>query len=149
MSAAPSVALVILDGFGLAPDGPGNAVSLAATPTFDGLWERYPHAQLIACGPAVGLPEGQMGNSEVGHMNLGAGAVVKQDLMRIDDAVADGSIDLLLPPPYYGQDVSAEWRLEAFEGTAWREASSGVTSRLVAGDPGKLPVILQLCFGPL
>ncbi len=92
MSAAPSVALVILDGFGLAPDGPGNAVSLAATPTFDGLWERYPHAQLIACGPAVGLPEGQMGNSEVGHMNLGAGAVVKQDLMRIDDAVADGSI---------------------------------------------------------
>ena len=63
--------------------------------------------------------------------------------------VADGSIDLLLPPPYYGQDVSAEWRLEAFEGTAWREASSGVTSRLVAGDPGKLPVILQLCFGSL
>jgi 2,3-bisphosphoglycerate-independent phosphoglycerate mutase len=92
MSDAPSVALIILDGFGLAPDGPGNAVSLAATPTFDGLWERFPHAQLIACGPAVGLPEGQMGNSEVGHMNLGAGAVVKQDLMRIDEAVADGSI---------------------------------------------------------
>ena len=92
MSPAPSVALVILDGFGLAPDGPGNAVSIARTPTFDGLWERYPHAQLIACGPAVGLPEGQMGNSEVGHLNLGAGAVVKQDLMRIDEAVRDGSI---------------------------------------------------------
>jgi 2,3-bisphosphoglycerate-independent phosphoglycerate mutase len=89
---APGVALIILDGFGLAPDGPGNAVSLARTPTFDGLWDRYPHAQLIACGPAVGLPEGQMGNSEVGHLNLGAGAVVKQDLARIDDAVADGSI---------------------------------------------------------
>lgn len=89
---APGVCLVILDGFGLAPDGPGNAVSLARTPTFDGLWNRYPHAQLIASGPAVGLPEGQMGNSEVGHMNLGAGAVVKQDLARIDDAVADGSI---------------------------------------------------------
>jgi len=89
---APGVALVILDGFGLAPEGPGNAVSLAATPTFDGLWSRYPHAQLTACGPAVGLPEGQMGNSEVGHLNLGAGAVVKQDLARIDDAVADGSI---------------------------------------------------------
>ncbi|MEV4420364.1 2,3-bisphosphoglycerate-independent phosphoglycerate mutase [Patulibacter sp. NPDC049589] len=92
MSPVPSVALVILDGFGLAPDGPGNAVSIAKTPTFDGLWERYPHAQLIACGPAVGLPEGQMGNSEVGHMNLGAGAVVKQDLMRIDEAVENGTI---------------------------------------------------------
>lgn len=89
---APGVCLVILDGFGLAPDGPGNAVSLARKPTFDALWNRYPHAQLIACGPAVGLPEGQMGNSEVGHLNLGAGAVVKQDLARIDDAVADGSI---------------------------------------------------------
>ncbi|MCK9247848.1 MAG: 2,3-bisphosphoglycerate-independent phosphoglycerate mutase [Solirubrobacteraceae bacterium] len=89
---APGVALVILDGFGLAPPGPGNAVHLARTPTFDGLWERYPHAQLVACGPAVGLPEGQMGNSEVGHLNLGAGAIVKQDLARIDDAVADGSI---------------------------------------------------------
>ncbi len=89
---APGVCLVILDGFGLAPDGPGNAVSLARKPTFDALWNRYPHAQLIACGPAVGLPEGQMGNSEVGHLNLGAGIVVKQDLARIDDAVADGSI---------------------------------------------------------
>ncbi|MFA4929308.1 MAG: 2,3-bisphosphoglycerate-independent phosphoglycerate mutase [Patulibacter sp.] len=89
---APGVCLVILDGFGLAPDGPGNAVSLARKPTFDALWTRYPHAQLIACGPAVGLPEGQMGNSEVGHLNLGAGTVVKQDLARIDDAVVDGSI---------------------------------------------------------
>jgi 2,3-bisphosphoglycerate-independent phosphoglycerate mutase len=82
----PSAALVILDGWGLAPPGPGNAVDLASTPVFDGLWERYPHTQLIACGPAVGLPEGQMGNSEVGHLNLGAGAVVKQDLVRIDEA---------------------------------------------------------------
>ena len=89
---APGVCLVILDGFGLAPAGPGNAVSLARTPTFDRIWDRYPHAQLVACGPAVGLPEGQMGNSEVGHLNLGAGTVVKQDLARIDDAVADGSI---------------------------------------------------------
>lgn len=89
---SPGVCLVILDGFGLAPAGPGNAVSLARTPVFDDLWKRFPHGQLIACGPAVGLPEGQMGNSEVGHMNLGAGAVVKQDLVRIDDAVADGTI---------------------------------------------------------
>jgi 2,3-bisphosphoglycerate-independent phosphoglycerate mutase len=84
--------LVVLDGWGLAPPGPGNAVSLADTPTFDDLWERYPHTQLDATGRAVGLPEGQMGNSEVGHLNLGAGAVVVQDLTRIDDAVAAGEL---------------------------------------------------------
>jgi 2,3-bisphosphoglycerate-independent phosphoglycerate mutase len=88
----PSVCLVVLDGFGLAPDGPGNAVSLADTPVFDDLWKRYPHTQLTACGTAVGLPEGQMGNSEVGHMNLGAGAAIKQDLTRIDEAVAEGTL---------------------------------------------------------
>jgi 2,3-bisphosphoglycerate-independent phosphoglycerate mutase len=82
----PSVCIVVLDGWGLAPDGPGNAVSLAATPVFDELWERYPHTTLTACGRAVGLPDGQMGNSEVGHLNLGAGAVVKQDLTLIDEA---------------------------------------------------------------
>jgi 2,3-bisphosphoglycerate-independent phosphoglycerate mutase len=81
---------VILDGWGLAPPGPGNAVELADTPVFDELWSRYPHTQLTACGRAVGLPEGQMGNSEVGHLNLGAGSVVRQDLTRIDDAVAHG-----------------------------------------------------------
>jgi 2,3-bisphosphoglycerate-independent phosphoglycerate mutase len=88
----PSVCLVVLDGWGLAPDGPGNAISLADTPVFDDLWARYPHTELDATGTAVGLPEGQMGNSEVGHLNLGAGAVVKQDLTRIDEAVHDGSI---------------------------------------------------------
>jgi len=88
----PSVVLVVLDGWGLAPDGPGNAVSLADTPVFDDLWSRFPHTQLTACGRAVGLPEGQMGNSEVGHLNLGAGTIVRQDLTRIDDAVADGSL---------------------------------------------------------
>jgi 2,3-bisphosphoglycerate-independent phosphoglycerate mutase len=86
-----NVALIILDGWGLAPDGPGNAISLADTPVFDELWDKHAHTQLTAKGEAVGLPEGQMGNSEVGHLNLGAGAVVKQDLMRIDDAIADGS----------------------------------------------------------
>jgi 2,3-bisphosphoglycerate-independent phosphoglycerate mutase len=85
------VALVILDGWGLAPAGPGNAISQASTPVFDELWETYPHTQLSASGGDVGLPEGQMGNSEVGHLNLGAGAVVKQDLARIDEAIADGS----------------------------------------------------------
>ena len=83
-----SVCLVILDGWGLAPDGPGNAVSLASTPVFDSLWSSHPHTTLTAWGRDVGLPEGQMGNSEVGHLNLGAGAVVRQDLTRIDDAVA-------------------------------------------------------------
>jgi 2,3-bisphosphoglycerate-independent phosphoglycerate mutase len=87
----PSLALIILDGWGLAEPGPGNAISLAETPVFDRLWETCPHTQLSAQGPDVGLPEGQMGNSEVGHLNLGAGAIVKQDLARIDDAVADGS----------------------------------------------------------
>ena len=87
----PSLALVILDGWGLAPAGPGNAISQASTPVFDELWSRSPHTSLTACGRAVGLPDGQMGNSEVGHLNLGAGAVVKQDLARIDDAIADGS----------------------------------------------------------
>ncbi len=87
----PSVAVVVLDGWGLAPDGPGNAVSQAETPTFDGLWERYPHTTLSTSGRDVGLPPGQMGNSEVGHLNLGAGAIVKQDLARIDEAIADGS----------------------------------------------------------
>ena len=88
---APGVCLVVLDGWGLAPDGPGNAIALARTPFFDELWRRYPHTQLRAEGRAVGLPEGQMGNSEVGHLNLGAGAVVVQDLTRIDDAVASGA----------------------------------------------------------
>src|SRR6185295_1477397 len=87
-----SVALVVLDGWGLAPAGPGNAVSLADTPVFDSLWDRYPRSQLDASGSSVGLPDGQMGNSEVGHLNLGAGAVVKQDLVRIDEAVEDGSL---------------------------------------------------------
>jgi 2,3-bisphosphoglycerate-independent phosphoglycerate mutase len=85
-----SVVLVVLDGWGLAPDGPGNAVSLADTPVFDELWRSYPHTQLDASGQSVGLPAGQMGNSEVGHLNLGAGTVVKQDLARIDEAIESG-----------------------------------------------------------
>jgi 2,3-bisphosphoglycerate-independent phosphoglycerate mutase len=89
---APCACLVVLDGWGLAEPGPGNAVSLAATPVFDELWHEYPHTTLQASGRAVGLPDGQMGNSEVGHLNLGAGAVVRQDLVRIDDAIADGSL---------------------------------------------------------
>ncbi|HEX4759737.1 MAG TPA: 2,3-bisphosphoglycerate-independent phosphoglycerate mutase [Thermoleophilaceae bacterium] len=85
------VCLIVLDGWGLADPGPGNAVEQADTPVFDDLWERWPHTTLTAWGRDVGLPEGQMGNSEVGHLNLGAGAVVRQDLTRIDDAIEDGS----------------------------------------------------------
>jgi len=84
--------LIVLDGWGLALDGPGNAVSLADTPVFDELWNTFPTTTLTACGRAVGLPEGQMGNSEVGHLNLGAGSVVMQDLTRIDAAAEDGSL---------------------------------------------------------
>jgi 2,3-bisphosphoglycerate-independent phosphoglycerate mutase len=87
----PSAVLVVLDGWGLAPDGEGNAISRADTPVMDRLWSEYPHGQLRTSGEDVGLPHGQMGNSEVGHLNLGAGAIVPQDLKRIDDAVADGS----------------------------------------------------------
>jgi len=89
---APRVALVVLDGWALAPAGPGNAVSLARTPVFDELWATYPHTTLTAKGRAVGLPDGQMGNSEVGHLNLGAGSIVKQDLTRIDEAVEEGTL---------------------------------------------------------
>jgi 2,3-bisphosphoglycerate-independent phosphoglycerate mutase len=85
------VCLIVLDGWGLAEPGPGNAVEQADTPVFDDLWERSPHTTLTAWGRDVGLPEGQMGNSEVGHLNLGAGAIVKQDLTRIDDSIEDGS----------------------------------------------------------
>jgi 2,3-bisphosphoglycerate-independent phosphoglycerate mutase len=91
-TAYPLVALVILDGWGCAPPGPGNAVELAETPVFDDLWRRYPHTTLEAAGEAVGLPPGQMGNSEVGHLTIGAGRVVFQDLMRINKSIEDGSL---------------------------------------------------------
>jgi 2,3-bisphosphoglycerate-independent phosphoglycerate mutase len=86
------VMLVILDGFGLAPAGAGNAVSLAHTPNFDHYWAHYPHTQLKASGSAVGLPEGQMGNSEVGHLNIGAGRVVMQSLSFIQHQIDTGNL---------------------------------------------------------
>ncbi|HUF01595.1 MAG TPA: 2,3-bisphosphoglycerate-independent phosphoglycerate mutase [Gaiellaceae bacterium] len=87
----PLVALVVLDGWGCAPPGPGNAVELAQTPIFDALWRRYPHTTLRASGEAVGLPPGQMGNSEVGHLTIGSGRILYQDLVRVSRAVSDGS----------------------------------------------------------
>src|SRR5205823_7732712 len=87
----PLVALVILDGWGCAPPGPGNAVEQAETPVFDRLWTEYPHTTLEASGEAVGLPPGQMGNSEVGHLTIGSGRILLQALMRINQAIEDGS----------------------------------------------------------
>src|ERR1700753_964397 len=86
------VMLVILDGFGWREESADNAVRLANTPNFSRLWSSCPHAFLHTPSRDVGLPEGQMGNSEVGHLNIGAGRVVKQELVRIGEAVADGSI---------------------------------------------------------
>jgi 2,3-bisphosphoglycerate-independent phosphoglycerate mutase len=89
-SGVPLVTLVILDGWGCAPAGPGNAVELAETPVFDRLWRTFPHTTLDASGPAAGLPPGQMGNSEVGHLTIGAGRRLHQDLMRVNAAIEDG-----------------------------------------------------------
>ena len=85
------VALIILDGWGLREEADQNAVKLAEPPVFTKLWASYPHATLQASGEAVGLPAGQMGNSEVGHTNLGAGRTVYQDLTRIDKSISDGA----------------------------------------------------------
>ncbi len=86
----PPVALVVLDGWGISPDRDHNAIALGRTPTYTELLDRFPHASLVTSGEAVGLPAGQMGNSEVGHMNLGAGRIVHQDLSRIDKSIREG-----------------------------------------------------------
>jgi 2,3-bisphosphoglycerate-independent phosphoglycerate mutase len=90
-SVSPMV-LVILDGWGYREAIEGNAIKAAKTPIMDSLWASYPHTTIRTSGKDVGLPEGQMGNSEVGHLNIGAGRVVPQELVRISDAVEDGTI---------------------------------------------------------
>ncbi|MDX2212616.1 MAG: 2,3-bisphosphoglycerate-independent phosphoglycerate mutase [Oculatellaceae cyanobacterium bins.114] len=94
MAQAPisPVVLVILDGWGYREDTDGNAVAIANTPIIDSLWAAYPHTLIRTSGKDVGLPDGQMGNSEVGHLNIGAGRVVPQELVRISDAVEDGTL---------------------------------------------------------
>src|SRR4028119_633309 len=94
MTQAPvsPVVLVILDGWGYREEANGNALAAADTPVMDSLWAAYPHTLIRTSGKAVGLPEGQMGNSEVGHLNIGAGRVVPQELVRISDAVEDSKI---------------------------------------------------------
>ena len=91
MSRPVPTLLLILDGWGIAPDGPGNAPFTAATPRLDALTAACPHSRLAASGREVGLPAGYMGNSEVGHLNIGAGRIVYQDMTRIDVALEDGS----------------------------------------------------------
>ena len=108
------VGLVILDGWGLNPKREGNAVRLARTPVMTRLQSSYPTATLTTCGEAVGLPPGQMGNSEVGHLNLGAGRIVYQDLTKIDKAIADGDLER--------NAVLAE---------TWRRALAGGTLHLI------------------
>jgi 2,3-bisphosphoglycerate-independent phosphoglycerate mutase len=90
MNDNPLAALVILDGFAMREEELGNAVKQANTPNFDRYWEQYPHQLLKASGEAVGLPEGQMGNSEVGHLNIGAGRIVYQSLTRVNLSIKEG-----------------------------------------------------------
>src|SRR5690554_1798347 len=87
------VLLMILDGWGIAPNPEVSAIDKANTPFIDSIFNNYPHSRLAASGLSVGLPEGQMGNSEVGHMNIGAGRVVYQDLVKINKAVAEKELD--------------------------------------------------------
>ena len=101
------VILMILDGWGFAPNPEVSAVDLAKTPTMDRLYQKYSHAELLTDGENVGLPDGQMGNSEVGHMNLGAGRIVYQDLVKISKAIDDKSLEknpVLVEALEYGQN---------------------------------------------
>lgn len=91
-SSIPPMVLVILDGWGCRDDDDGNAINQANTPIMDSLWHAYPHTKINTSGKEVGLPDGQMGNSEVGHLNIGAGRVVPQELVRISDAVEQKTI---------------------------------------------------------
>ncbi|MBN3524528.1 2,3-bisphosphoglycerate-independent phosphoglycerate mutase [Paenibacillus apiarius] len=107
MSAPRPVALIIMDGFGLRNVTEGNAVAQAKKPNYDRYMDMYPHTTLTACGEAVGLPEGQMGNSEVGHLNIGAGRIVYQDLTRITKSIREGEFfdnDTLLGAVRHAKD---------------------------------------------
>ena len=94
MAKLKPLVLTILDGWGYRAAAEGNAIALARKPTFDHLLEAYPHTLIHTSGPSVGLPEGQMGNSEVGHMNMGAGRVVYMDVTRIDLMISNGEFYL-------------------------------------------------------
>src|ERR1700741_2757814 len=94
MSKRPKpIVLTVLDGWGYRAETKGNAIALARKPNYDRLLKEFPNTLIHTSGPAVGLPEGQMGNSEVGHLNIGAGRIVHMDISRMDRAIADGSFD--------------------------------------------------------
>ena len=108
MPAPPKpVMLVVLDGWGWREEEADNAVRLARTPAFDALWAGGPRAFLRTAGNDVGLPEGQMGNSEVGHLNIGAGRIVMQDLPRIGAAIADGTLAGMPAVVWLGEQLHA------------------------------------------
>src|SRR5574339_963013 len=90
--AAKRIILVIMDGWGLGKVASADAIQHAKTPFVSSLYSKYPNTTLVTCGEAVGLPEGQMGNSEVGHLNLGAGRIVYQELQRINVAIREGEL---------------------------------------------------------
>jgi len=85
--------LIILDGWGLNPNPSVSAIEAADTPYFDTLWNNHPHATLVTYGEDVGLPDGQMGNSEVGHLNIGAGRIIYQELARINKSIREGDLE--------------------------------------------------------
>ena len=131
------VMLLILDGWGWREEAADNAVRLAQAPTFDNLWDTCPHALLHASGADVGLPEGQMGNSEVGHLNIGAGRIVKGDLLRISEAIADGTMTQGAGAANVDRASAAEWRRmpSAGAGFAWRRAFTSESCRRPREDP--------------
>ncbi len=129
--------LIIMDGFGLNPETDGNAVAAASTPNYDCLISKYPHTTLEASGLVVGLPEGQMGNSEVGHLNFGAGRVVYQEVTRIDKAIADHS--------FFKNDVLLE-QIERIKSQSGRLHLMGLASDgLVHSSLEHLYALLKLC----
>src|SRR5713226_7871095 len=122
------VVLCILDGWGERPNGDDNAIARAKTPVWHELVQRWPHAQLDASEHYVGLPDGQMGNSEVGHTNLGAGRIVMQDLPRIDKAIAEGT---LAPMPALQDFIK---KVKGRHGTAHEVLERRETRELALGD---------------
>ena len=114
------VVLIILDGWGIAPAGPGNAIAQAHKPFWDKIWAAYPHTSLLASGEAVGLPRGEAGNSEVGHLNIGAGMIVYQELARVNMAISDGSFlrnEALLAAVRHAQKNNSALHLMGLVGT--------------------------------
>src|SRR4051794_30846533 len=131
MSNPPRVVLVVLDGYGERPAKEANAVRLARTPHFDRLYADWPCVLIGASGNDVGLPDGQMGNSEVGHLNLGAGRIVYQDIVRIDKAVKDGT--------FYSNKVVVE-TIEA------AKRSGGTLHLLGLTSPGNVHAALEHAY---